>query len=158
MFYGYYVDSLHFWFPCHTLVPSFRELSISSVDVHVSVVWVCWRDGCRFSSWLRSDHRPHSWPQIIPTRTTGKINLIYSHFYFKASRLCPDLLHSKRSLTHSPSLSSLSPPYPLLSVFPTQEPVGVDKWVEHPPPVLRDRGIRRSWVRIRTSHFRTLVK
>ena len=34
-------------------------------------------------------------------------------------------------------------------------PVGVAEWAERPPPVLEDRGIQRSWVRIQTSHFRT---
>ena len=28
MFFGYYLDGSHFWFPCHNLVPSFRELSM----------------------------------------------------------------------------------------------------------------------------------
>ena len=31
--------------------------------------------------------------------------------------------------------------------------IRVAEWVEHPPPVLRDWGIRRSWVLMQTLHF-----
>ncbi len=47
--------------------------------------------------------------------------------------------------------------YPYVSLF-IWGPDGVAEWVEHPPPVLEDHGIRRSRVRVRTLRIRFLVE